>query len=48
MVGESARELFKDAKAMLDQWLSSNQLKASAVFGFWPAQSDGDDIVEFQ
>ncbi|MDC1328536.1 methionine synthase [Pseudomonadales bacterium] len=48
VVGESARELFKDAKAMLDQWLSSNQLKASAVFGFWPAQSDGDDIVVFE
>ena len=48
VVGESARELFKDAKAMLDQWLSSQQVKASAVFGFWPAQSDGDDVIVFE
>ena len=48
VVGESARELFNDAKAMLDQWLSSNQVKASAVFGFWPAQSDGDDVIVFE
>ena len=48
VVGESARELFKDAKAMLDQWLSSQQVKASAVFGFWPAQTDGDDVIVFE
>ena len=33
---------------MLDQWLSSQQVKASAVFGFWPAQSDGDDVIVFE
>ena len=32
---------------MLDQWLTTDRLKASAVFGFWPAQSDGDDIIVF-
>jgi 5-methyltetrahydrofolate--homocysteine methyltransferase len=47
VVGESARELYHDAKAMLDQWLGSNQIKASAVLAFWPAQSDGDDIVVY-
>ena len=48
VVGASARELFQDAKAMLDQWLTTDRLKASAVFGFWRAQSDGDDIIVFQ
>ncbi|MDC0464014.1 methionine synthase [Pseudomonadales bacterium] len=48
VVGESARELFHDAKAMLDQWLSSSLVKASAVFGFWPAQSEGDDLIIFE
>jgi 5-methyltetrahydrofolate--homocysteine methyltransferase len=36
-----ARELFDDANIMLD----SLELAAHGVYGFWPAHSEGDDIV---
>lgn len=45
IVGEEARKLFQDAQQELTTILSEKQLKASAVYGFWPANSDGDDIV---
>jgi 5-methyltetrahydrofolate--homocysteine methyltransferase len=44
-VGEAARGLFKDAQAMLARIIEGKWLTAKAVVGFWPANSDGDDIV---
>jgi 5-methyltetrahydrofolate--homocysteine methyltransferase len=43
-VGEQARELFKDAKDMLDKIVSEKWLKAKAVIGIFPANSIGDDV----
>jgi 5-methyltetrahydrofolate--homocysteine methyltransferase len=43
-VGEQARELYKDAEAMLDFVVDSNLLTANSVIGFWAANSAGDDI----
>jgi len=43
--GSAARSLFDDAQAMLERMASERWLRASAVFGFWPANSDGDDIL---
>lgn len=48
VVGESATQLFHDAQAMLKQLIKSKELQANAVIGFWPANSDGDDIVVFE
>ncbi|WP_417461337.1 methionine synthase [Kordiimonas sp.] len=45
VVGESARSLFADAKAMLKQIVDEKWLTAKAVVGFWPANADGDDVV---
>jgi 5-methyltetrahydrofolate--homocysteine methyltransferase len=45
IVGEAARSLYKDARAMLDQLIAEKWVKASGVVGFWPANRDGDDIV---
>ena len=45
VVGEEARKLFDDAQAELKLMLKNTTLKASAVYGFWPANSDGDDVV---
>ncbi|HZJ11889.1 MAG TPA: vitamin B12 dependent-methionine synthase activation domain-containing protein, partial [Methyloceanibacter sp.] len=42
--GEAARPLFEDAQAMLKQIIDEKWLTASAVVGFWPANSVGDDI----
>jgi 5-methyltetrahydrofolate--homocysteine methyltransferase len=46
-VGAAARDLYKDAQAMLAKIVSEKWLTAKAVVGFWPANSDMDDIVLF-
>ena len=48
VVGEQARELFKDAQAMLEMIVTENWLEARAVIGFWPAAcTNNDDIRVF-
>ena len=42
--GEAARQLFEDAKAMLERIVNERWFNPKAVIGFWPAQADGDDI----
>ncbi len=42
--GEAARQLYDDAKAMLNQIIEEKWLTASGVVGFWPANAVGDDI----
>lgn len=44
VVGESARNLFNDAKVMLQKMVKEKWLRANAVVGFFPANSVGDDI----
>jgi 5-methyltetrahydrofolate--homocysteine methyltransferase len=41
----AARELFDDANTLLDEIIANGQLRAQGGYGFWPAHSDGDDIV---
>jgi 5-methyltetrahydrofolate--homocysteine methyltransferase len=41
----AARELFDDAQRLLDRIIAERLLVARGVFGFWPASSEGDDIV---
>jgi 5-methyltetrahydrofolate--homocysteine methyltransferase len=48
IVGEAARNLYHDARVMLDQLVAEKWVKASGVIGFWPANADGDDIVLFK
>ncbi|RLK46821.1 methionine synthase (B12-dependent) [Alkalispirillum mobile] len=43
VVGEQARKLFEDAKAMLAQIIEERWLTARAVFGLFPANGVGDD-----
>lgn len=45
VVGEAARSLYKDARALLDKIVSEKLLTARAVIGFWKAQGIDDDIV---
>jgi 5-methyltetrahydrofolate--homocysteine methyltransferase len=45
--GEAARALYADARAMLERIVGENWFRAGAVFGFWPAAGDGDDILVF-
>jgi 5-methyltetrahydrofolate--homocysteine methyltransferase len=43
--GAAARELFSHAEELLDEIQSKRWLQARGVYGYWPARSDGDDIV---
>jgi len=45
VVGEVARNLYRDAREMLDRILAENWLQAKAVFGLYPAAARGDDVV---
>ena len=45
--GQAARELYDHAKALLDRIVREKLLTARGVYGFWPAHSDGDDIVVY-
>jgi 5-methyltetrahydrofolate--homocysteine methyltransferase len=48
VVGEQARELFTDAKAMLTRLVDEKLLTARATIGFWPAARIGaDDIAVY-
>jgi 5-methyltetrahydrofolate--homocysteine methyltransferase len=44
IAGARARELFHDGKRLLNNIISGRRLQARAVYGFWPANSVGDDI----
>jgi 5-methyltetrahydrofolate--homocysteine methyltransferase len=46
-VGEAARGLYADAQDMLRQISAERWFQAHAVIGFWPANSEGDDILLF-
>ncbi len=43
--GEAARELYANGQELLARIIAENLLTPKGVYGFWPAASDGDDIV---
>ena len=47
VVGKAATDLFADAQAMLDRIIQEGLLEARGVIGFWPANTDGDDVVVY-
>ena len=44
-VGAAAKELFADAQVILNRIVNEKLLEARAVYGFWPAASDHDDVI---
>ena len=46
-VGTEASKLFADAEKLLDEIVRQKRLTAHAVYGFYPANSEGDDIIVF-
>lgn len=49
VVGEAARSLYQDARAMLHKLVEGRLIRASARVGFWPArQVNDDDIALFR
>jgi len=45
LVGAEAKDLFEKANALLKDIVESKLLQAQAVYGFFPANSEGDDII---
>ncbi|CAD1790365.1 5-methyltetrahydrofolate--homocysteine methyltransferase [Xanthomonas arboricola pv. juglandis] len=45
VVGSQASELYRDARKMLRTIVAEKWLTARAVFGLWPANAVGDDVV---
>ena len=48
LVGNAAKDLWNDANKMIKKIIEKKLTQPKAVFGFWPANSDGDDIVIFE
>src|SRR4030095_8283164 len=46
--GAAARELYDNARVLLDRMVTERGLVARGVYGFWPAASEGDDIVVYR
>jgi 5-methyltetrahydrofolate--homocysteine methyltransferase len=46
-IGPVARELYDNARQLLDDIIREKRISARAAYGFWPAAADGDDIVVF-
>ena len=46
--GEEARKLYADANRMLDRMEAEKMVQTNGVFGIWPANADGDDIVVYE
>jgi 5-methyltetrahydrofolate--homocysteine methyltransferase len=45
--GAAARDLYDNARTLLDRIVRERLVTASGVHGFWPAASEGDDIVVY-
>ena len=48
VVGAAARELYQDAQDALAAIIADGSLQAHGAVGFWPANSDGDDVVAWR
>ncbi len=44
-VGAEAKKLFDDANQLLFDMIANRVLSAHAIYGFWPAASQGDDVI---
>jgi len=45
VVGDSARSLFNDANAMLDQMIAERWVTPKATVGLWRCKREGDDVL---
>ncbi|MBN2472995.1 MAG: methionine synthase [Pirellulales bacterium] len=45
--GREARRLLADGRKLLEEIVANRWLRARGVYGFWPAASDGDDVLVY-
>jgi 5-methyltetrahydrofolate--homocysteine methyltransferase len=46
--GEAARQLYENAQELLHKIIDENLLELRGVYGFFPANSEGDDVVVYE
>src|SRR5205085_2637603 len=46
-VGAQARDLFDNARRLLDRIVQEKLIRAHGVYGFYPANSTGDDVIVY-
>ncbi|MBA3885911.1 MAG: methionine synthase [Acidobacteria bacterium] len=46
--GQAARELYEHAQALLRRIIDENLLSARGAYAFWPANTEGDDVVLYR
>jgi 5-methyltetrahydrofolate--homocysteine methyltransferase len=44
-IGAAAKDLYEHAQKLLKQIVDGKLIRARGVYGFWPANADGDDVV---
>ena len=44
-IGKAAKDLFEHAQKLLKQIVDGKLIRARGVYGFWPANAHGDDVV---
>lgn len=47
-LGSEAQKLFDDAAELLERVIAEKLLTARGVYGFWPANAEGEDIVVYR
>jgi 5-methyltetrahydrofolate--homocysteine methyltransferase len=47
-IGAAARDLYENARGLLDRIVREKRLTARGVYGFWPASSLCDDVVVYK
>ncbi len=45
VIGEESKKLYADAQKLIDRIIAQKLVRAHGVYGFWPANSVGDDII---
>jgi 5-methyltetrahydrofolate--homocysteine methyltransferase len=46
--GEAAKKLYVEANEFIDEIIEKKMLQANAVYGIWPANADGDDVILYE
>src|SRR5690606_25211750 len=46
--GAEAKKLYADAQKLLAEMSASKRIQPKAVVGFWPANSEGDDVILYK
>lgn len=46
-IGAAARDVYEAGKRMLARFCEGGEVKARGVYGFFPAASDGDDVIVY-